>query len=78
MKRTLFLGHLFGKEKSKETQKEYAGVEQDQKIRKSNDLYAHGGSGREQNQQAIFLPRHGMFKGYMRDSRTWGRKRKAA
>jgi len=29
-----------------------------------------GGSG-----NPIFIPRHGKFKGYMRDNRNWGKKR---
>jgi hypothetical protein len=26
----------------------------------------------------MYFPRHGKFKGYMRDNRNWGRKKKAA
>lgn len=36
------------------------------------------GGFRHWNPQAIHIPRHGKFKGYMRDNRNWGRKRKAA
>jgi hypothetical protein len=27
------------------------------------------------NPQAIYIPRRGKFKGYMRDNRNWGKKR---
>ena len=30
------------------------------------------------NPQAIYIPRRTKFKGYMRDNRNWGKKRKAA
>lgn len=30
------------------------------------------------NPQAIYVPRRTKFKGYMRDNRNWGKKRKAA
>ncbi len=30
------------------------------------------------NPQAIFIPRRTHFKGYQKDNRNWGRKRKAA
>lgn len=36
------------------------------------------GGFRHWNPQAIYVPRRMKFKGYMRDNRAWGRKRKAA
>ena len=39
--------------------------------------YTYGGF-RHWNDQAVFIPRHNKFKGYMRDNRNWGRKHKAA